>query len=162
MDNEMLKFVGKDQWLVIDMYRFLHYLNVFYNRLYVLMSTETFEYYLLSNNLKYSLDNINKGYELKINSIFMRSPFEISLNGIGDILKEIREFYKDISYRNKFEQEKYKLDIEIKRTDLIQKKIRVLKDAGLSESEINGIIRILINPVCKMLKSAEKNNVTIL
>jgi hypothetical protein len=40
MQNDQIAFAGDGSWLVVDLYRFFRYLNVFYNRLYVLKKHE--------------------------------------------------------------------------------------------------------------------------
>jgi hypothetical protein len=58
---------------------------------------------------------------LRIHRIKMESPGGISFAGIADVMRELREFFKDIWYRNK--QEKTKGQLEI-----IEKYISILID----------------------------------
>lgn len=182
MKNGTIKFKGDDDWLVVDLYRFLHYLNVFYNRLYVLEKYSNSdnlmfnsEYPILKKYLDNSLNYIAKGNELSVSSIKLQSPFEIKVNGLSDIIKEIREFYKDKTYRIKLDKkekelaieerqiavEEKKVDLKIKQLELVEKKISFLKRNGYTDEQCNEIIKTLINPANKMLKSGEKNNVQI-
>jgi len=48
---------------------------------------------------------------LRIYRIKMASPGVISLSGFGDVIKEVREFIKDVWYRNKQEKTKGQLEL---------------------------------------------------
>ena len=97
MKSGTIKFKGDDEWSVVNLYRFLHYLNVFYNRLYVLEKYSHLDYSELKKKMNNSLNYIGKGNELSVSSMKLHSPFEIKLFGISDILKKIIDFYKDIT-----------------------------------------------------------------
>jgi len=180
MNSDQISFAGDDSWLVVDLYRFLHFLNVFYNRLYILNKYEkaihvpTFS--VIKKNLDNSLYNIDKGNELTVSKISLQSPLQISFQGSGEVLREIREFYKDIKYRNKQDEQEKALTIaekalnlqekeyesELMNVKLIREKLSLMKDAGCSDDEIREIAKSLINPAQKMIKSGESNNIHLL
>lgn len=180
MKDDQIAFTGDDSWLVMDLYRFLHFLNVFYNRLYVLKKYERATQKLGFSEIKKDLDNslyqIEKGDELKVVEISLQSPLNLSFQGIGEILKEVREFFKDVRYRNKQEEQEQELiiaeraaDLQMKESEaelmeikVIRKKLSLLKDAGLSNDEVREITKSLINPAQKMVKSGENNNVHLI
>ncbi len=64
---------------------------------------------------------LNSRNELMIHRIQMASPGGFSLKGLGEPLREIREFIKDIWYRNRQEKERGELDIAKARLDLLAK-----------------------------------------
>jgi len=116
MHDTIIEFAGDDNWMVMDLYRFLHFLNVFYNRLYVLRKHETAKQKIGFAELKKDLDNslykIEKGDELTVFEISLQSPLKISFQGSGEVLREVREFYKDIKYRNKQEEQEQAIIIK--------------------------------------------------
>jgi hypothetical protein len=64
----------------------------------------------------------------------MGSSGGLSFIGIGDIIKQVRKFIKDISFRNK--QEKVLGQLEI-----INKASEVMQETGFAPSEIQSILR---------------------
>jgi hypothetical protein len=66
----------------------------------------------VGGKLQYSVKDIRP----RISSININSPGNISLIGLGDVLKQIRELIKDIYYRNK--HEKYIAGLQIKHEEL--------------------------------------------
>ena len=180
MPNNIIEFAGDDNWMVVDLYRFLHSLNVFYNRLYVLNEHEKVIQKIGFVELKKELDNslyqIEKGDELTVFKISLQSPMKISFQGSGEVLKEIREFYKDIKYRNKQEEHEHAIIIEERVAELqikeseaelmqvkvIREKYSLLKMSGYSDDEAREIIKSLINPAQKMIKGGESNNVHLI
>jgi hypothetical protein len=55
---------------------------------------------------------------LRVTSIKMSSPGSISLSGLGEPLRELRELIKDLWYRNKQEKRRGELELEILQTHL--------------------------------------------
>ena len=41
---------------------------------------------------------------MDIHSITIKSPGDININGLGEIVGEVRETFKDVSFRNKLEK----------------------------------------------------------
>jgi hypothetical protein len=180
MENNIIKFEGGDNWLVMDLYRFLHFLNVYYNRLYVFKNYENTivkpKYIDVKRSLDNSLYQVSKGDELTVIKISLQSPIKFSFEGAGGVVKEIRETYKDFSYRNEQERQKGQIDIaknsailkrieyenELLRTKLIRHKIDLLKEAGFSDDEIRETVKKLIIPANKMLKSSLGNDVKLI
>ena len=136
MKSGTIKFKGDDEWSVVNLYRFLHYLNVFYNRLYVLEKYSHLDYSELKKKMNNSLNYIGKGNELSVSSMKLHSPFEIKLFGISDILKKIIDFYKDITYRIELEKQERGLEIEKKQIAVEKDKADLqLKQMELFEKE---------------------------
>ncbi len=169
MRNSRIRFHTKDEWLLIELYEFIHSLNVFYNRLYVFK----FHFNKELSSFKYALDTslyyVNNEDALFVNSLTIGSPGFFDFGGLGEILREIREFYKDFMYRNRQEEESGDIDLDRKRADLelqnsevIRRKIRALEEAGFSKEEIKEIITKLITPAEKMINSVEKKDIHIL
>lgn len=75
---------------------------------------------------------IKPNHEIKIKKIKMSSPGEIHIEA-ASTLREVREFIKDISYRNNHEKEMGELKI-------IEKKIEILTAIGVPKQEIGKII----------------------
>lgn len=183
MVTNTLSFCGGEKWLVMDLYRFLHYFNVFYNRLYVLYKYPDTGYERLRSYLDESLYQVDTKELLYIDSLIIKSPFKIELSGLADILEQAREFYKDIKYRNKLEKEKMKhevaivetkiaerqqdirekeVDIKYKETVLVSRQIKLLKENGYTQTQIYEIINKLIKPAKKLITVGEKNDVEVL
>lgn len=101
--------------------------------------------------------------KLNIKSIKMESPGFISFEGIDRIIEQIREFVKDIMYRNKQEKEKGKIELKIKKIEYAEKIKQLLvknikgsneKLATIIEPE-NEFIRIVISNI-NVIEELEK------
>ncbi|MBF0516762.1 MAG: hypothetical protein HQK97_06535 [Nitrospirae bacterium] len=104
-------------------------------------------------------DTIQKGNwyikrqdHIRIRKIAMSSPGIIEVIASNFSLKEVREFYKDISFRNEQEKElgkesikKAKLDNEISELNIIEKKIHILERLNMAPDEIRKIVFSLDN-----------------
>lgn len=79
--------------------------------------------------------------KLKIHSIRISSPGEINLVNFsaGEIIRELRELLNDLIHHSK-NKELRDLDLEIKRLEVIEKRIEILKNLGYSNSKIRNII----------------------
>jgi hypothetical protein len=64
---------------------------------------------------------------LQIYKMEFKSPGFIDLKGIGEIIKEMREFYKDIKYRNRHEEIRGELEIERLQIENINKFLELKK-----------------------------------
>lgn len=71
-----------------------------------------------------------------IQSARMSSPGGFSFTGLGEIVKEFREFIKDIWYRNSQERRKGEIDIEKSKLDLVEKYL-ALAGSVSSSHELN-------------------------
>lgn len=181
--KDSIIFVGRDEWKVIDLYRFLHALNVLYNRLYILDEYSSQEYHVLISLLKHSLRYMPEKKGLQVSYISMHSPFEINLKGSGELPEQLREHIKDRSYRNKIEKERLMIekeresialesdklrlseqgyDLKIKKTELVIGIIERLKKAGFSDHQIGEIMKMLENPTKKLLKSIDEYDIEVL
>jgi len=94
------------------------------------------EYYL-SNPSEY----LPSTHELRIKKIAIASPGGFSLEGLGEPLRELREFIKDLCYRNR--QERHKGDLEILKQkleivaqhNLTPVNVQVLASSAISDAE---------------------------
>jgi hypothetical protein len=71
--------------------------------------------YYISNTSEF----LSSAHELKIRKIAISSPGGFSLEGLGEPLRELREFIKDMCYRNRQEREKGNLEILKQKLDII-------------------------------------------
>ena len=90
-----------------------------------------------------------KERRLQIDKISLRSPGKIDLFGIGDIIKEIREWVACLLYKRRQETEigdldieGKKLELEKKEIELLREKLKFLRDVGLSEEELEKLMRL--------------------
>lgn len=174
MERGILHFQTKKKLSVMDLQRFLHRLNVFYNRLYILDQFVNDEAKLtevnqLKSGLFYSLYLVPKSDSLYVHSISIESPGDININGIGEIFQEIRESYKDLSFRNKLDkkllEEKVRRESEnadkaavetvITKMEALDKYINLMKKMGLSEDEIRQNVEPLLIAETKFLSITE-------
>ncbi|MGH2506739.1 MAG: hypothetical protein ACRDHZ_04900 [Ktedonobacteraceae bacterium] len=65
----------------------------------------------------------------------MSSPGGFSFTGLGEIVKELREFIKDVWYRNSQEKRKGEIEIEKSKLDLVEKYL-TLKESQSSSHEL--------------------------
>ncbi|NMC45241.1 MAG: hypothetical protein GYA52_00265 [Chloroflexi bacterium] len=65
--------------------------------------------------------------KLVIKRIAVSSPGLFSFDG-GKIVEQIRELFKDFSWRNKHEKEKAKLENELTRLEIIEKRLKLRKE----------------------------------
>lgn len=79
----------------------------------------------------------------------MSSPGGFSFTGLGEIVKEFREFVKDIWYRNSQEKRKGELEIEKSELDLVEKYLGLRERQASSheltitvESGVQGLIEL--------------------
>jgi hypothetical protein len=68
-------------------------------------------------------------HELVVDNIQMASPGGFSLRGLGEPLREIREFIKDLWYRNRQERERGELDI-------LKEKLALITQNNLAPAQI--------------------------
>ena len=102
---------------------------------------------------------------LFIRKIVMESPGFISFEGIGEIIKQIRELIKDLWYRNKQEKQekeielqKKEIELKIKKMDFAKSLEEILRKQNYRQfiKPENELIKIIINGVNK-LEQLEKN-----
>lgn len=173
MGQGLIRFSGEEDWSVTDLYQFFHHLNILYNRLYVLKMDSARDSGKLKQLLDNSLSYVKSGDVLQIESLEIRSPALFSLKGIGEVIREIREFVKDVSYRTRLEKREkeleleykeavHELDMAIKRTKLISDQVNLLKNAGFTEAQIQDNIRKLTSPAGKMFNIMTDKNVQLI
>ena len=155
MKQNTIHFRARDRWSVADLYRFFLALNVLYNRLYVFHFYFKKDFEALQSSLINSLNYIEYDDELKIDKIIMESPANISLDGVGEIIKQLREIAKDITYRNRIEK-------EMLLTELLNKQVDLMKNAGFSDDEIKEVISKFFAPINRLKKQIDKNHVNLI
>lgn len=74
--------------------------------------------------------------EFWINSIKIGSPGIISLEGLGEPIRELRELIKDLVWRNKHEREMAQIEKEKARLDILEQRIRMLKEVGYTPQAV--------------------------
>ncbi len=70
---------------------------------------------------------------LSVSSLSINSPFNISLEGSGEIIRQLREFWKDWKFRNDQERELGELKI-------LREKFNLYYELGFSEIEVQEIM----------------------
>ena len=160
-----IKFSAHEDWTVTDLQNFFHQLNILYNRLYVIDDLNPDSTAKLTNILNTSLSRVPEHDLLLVDYIEIHSPAKFSLKGGGKIIGQVRGLIKDVWYDNQLEKKKKEQEIEHqgklkqlevahqevlnelevsdKYTDLIEKKIGIMKNAGYSDEEIHKNIKDL-------------------
>lgn len=106
------------------------------DRLAQVLPSSEIEYYV-SNPSEY----LPPTHELKIKKIAIASPGGFSLEGLGEPLRELREFIKDLCYRNRQEREKGDLEILKQKLDIVAQgnlspiQIQIIAQAALPDVE---------------------------
>jgi hypothetical protein len=144
-EKYQIKFLTGNNWTLIDFEKFIHSINNIYYSLYacnfsinkpVKKSTKVCIFDAIEHKRRFI--DINNEYLLSIKSIRMESPGEINLwAGAGEVIHELRELIKDLSYRNKQEYELGQLDI-------LDKKLYIMNKYDIQEF-INDDCLTLIN-----------------
>ena len=93
---------------------------------------------------------------LMIEAIRLTSPGIISFEGLSGIIKEIREFLKDLWWRNTYERRRNIEKLRIYKVTRIQEEIRVLRDMGLTDDEIKRLYKRLQEPLISMFHFVEE------
>ncbi|MCL2443318.1 MAG: hypothetical protein FWD13_07615 [Treponema sp.] len=137
-----------NKWSLIDFEKLIHSLNniyfIFYicNELIESINSNNGKIYILHRKIKFNRINFLtyikkrkntciKTESLIIKRIHMESPGDIVLEG-GSFLKEVREFIKDMLFRNK--QEK-----EIGELNILEKKLQILTEYGFPNKEVEEV-----------------------
>ena len=173
MGQGLIRFSGEEDWSVTDLYQFFHHLNIFYNRIHVLKMDSARDSRKLKQLLDNSLSYVKSSDVLQIESLEIRSPALLSLKGIGEVIREIRELVKDVSYRMRLDKREkelelkhkkaaHELELAIKRTKLINDQVNLLKNAGCTEAQIQENIRKLTAPAGKMFSIMADKNVQLI
>lgn len=166
-----LGFTTSDDWTVQDFHTFFHQLNILYNRIYVLDElVESEKVRKISNVLYGSLSRMDSTNQLLLQSIEIHSPGEFSLIGVGSILREFRELWKDVSYRNKIEKQDLEEDLRHKRSinrlteqgatqEIILKRLKKMKEIGYDKDQIEFAQKALEDPLDQLLLISIKKKI---
>jgi len=108
---------------------------------------QDYPYDLFTQELARHIDNIVPANErLTISKINIQSPGFWEFLGNINPLQQIRDFIKDLTYRNKQEKELGKLEI-------LKKKIEILRDLGYREEEMRQFVITMIDkPLNELVK----------
>lgn len=153
---ESITISGGDRWTVEELTEFLGHLYVLYNRISVLREERQQVPARLSRQMYASKSRVADPEKMTVESLTIRSPMEISLTGIAEIIREAREAVKDI-YRNPLERRKLEQQIEheekLNDVELAESKLRLLRDAnrtmlelGIPEGERRATLKALYAP----------------
>lgn len=89
---------------------------------------------------------------LVLDSVEAASPGQISIFGKLNVLEQIRlwlidrsERQKDREYRNREEERRLDLENQQRETDLIRSRIAALREAGLTDFDVNEVFRRLLS-----------------
>ena len=153
---ESITISGGDRWTVEDLTEFLGHLYVLYNRISVLREERHKVPARLSRQMYASKSRVAEQQKMVVESLTIRSPMEINLQGIAAIIREAREAVKDI-YRNPLERRKLEQQIEheekLNDIEIAASKLRLLRDAnqtmlelGIPEEERRATLKALYDP----------------
>lgn len=164
MRREIIKLQGSEKWTAFELYRFLHYTNIVYNRLIILEKHKHNDYDDLMKRLRLSFKYIEDTETLSVSSLSINSPFNISFEGSGEIIRQLREFWKDWKFRNDQEKELGKLRIdqerELGQLRILREKNNLYYELGFSEQEVREIMKSLTTPLKKLIKNS--NNASLI
>lgn len=147
MKKEIIKLQGTEKWTALELYRFLHFTNIVYNRLIILEKNKHNDYDDLIKKLRLSFKYIEDKETLSVSSLSINSPFNISFEGSGEIIRQLRKFWKDWKFRNDQERELGELRI-------LREKLNLYYELGFSEKEVQEIMKTLMTPLFKLIKSS--------
>jgi len=166
-------FDAAKEWAVEDLYNFFHQTNILYNRLSVL---EAIRVSRKKPKLKYalygSLSRVSDEDQLIVKSIEISSPGDFNLLGVDKIILQLRELWKDISYRNRQEKESKheklrhqkamdQVKEQMGRQELLSGQIKIMKTLGYDQEEIDIGIKALGDPLEQLASISEQKHVSL-
>lgn len=171
MDDNIseIGFDATEDWPVEDFYNFFHQLNILYNRLYVLekiheksnkaiKSDKPVRIRKLNNAFYSSLSAVDEQDRLTLKSIEIHSPGDFNLLGVDKIILQLRELFKDISYRNTQDKEREdesqrhnkvmnQLKEQAGKQKILSNQIVLMKRLGYDQEQIDIGIKALSDPL---------------
>lgn len=131
-DMSQIGFSATENWTVEEFYNFFHQINILYNRLYVLEQIKVKHFERIAKNknsrlrslehaFNASLSAVDEKDRLTIKSIELHSPGDFNFLGVDKVILQLRELWKDISYRNKQDKQK---EAEALRHDKVMNQLR--------------------------------------
>ena len=100
-----IAFLGGDDWTAEGLADFLGHLAVLYNRMVVLRQDTARSPNGLIAQLYASRSRVSDHEKLSITGMVIQSPMNVSFEGLGEVIREIRETFKDIGWRGRLERE---------------------------------------------------------
>jgi hypothetical protein len=164
-EKNHIKLLTNENWTLVDFEEFIHSINNIYYTLYVcndiikILKQKDYKDKLALNygkigisiSIKNKLIKIRNEDLLSIKSIRMESPGEINLwAGSGEVIHELREFIKDISFRNKQE-------FELGQLNILKKRLEIMQEHGISKIELTKLL-LSINDDCLNLINLQNKN----
>lgn len=142
------KKVVKDKLLGLIESTYKDMMKMKYQQKEVISKPEVFPTLIVQTPIDYYIglaDTIVKGSwyitvqeQLKINKIAIASPGHIDFKGIAEVIREVRELIKDLSFRNKQER----INGEI---DIMERTVKMLEGFNVPRQEAAKIAMNLIN-----------------
>lgn len=184
MDDKIseIGFDATENWTVEDFYNFFHQINILYNRLYVLetikakhtnaiANNKTTKNRKLSNAFHSSLSAVEEQDRLALKSIEIHSPGDFNLLGVDKIILQLREFWKDISYRNTQDKEReaetqrhtqvmHDLKEQAGRQKILANQITLMKNLGYNQEQIDVGIKALGDPLEQLQLISQQRKVS--
>ena len=170
---EKIGFYAQEDWSVTDLYNFFHQLNILYNRFYVVQNLPRKDVRSLEYFLTNSLSRVSEFDRLHVHYLEMHSPAQFNFRGGGNIVREVRELIKDLSFRNRLEKERLSEENEHRvRTNqskqykqklaVLERQVKLMRKAGYSEKEILESMRQLVGPAIKLTELMQEKDAILL
>jgi hypothetical protein len=175
MNNTLAEigFDSTEDWNVEDFYNFFHQLNILYNRLYVLNDLKENQ---SNKKLRYalygSLSSVEKEDQLIVKSIEIHSPGNFNLLGVDKIIHQLRELFKDISYKNRQEKEDQEETLRHKkamntlkeqagRQKILSNQLVIMEQMGYDREQIDIGIKALGDPLEQLAQLSDQRRVSM-
>ena len=100
----------------------------------------------------------------------MRSPGDFDLLGAGKVIEQIRELFKDFSYKNRLEREHAEEDLRHKKhanrlnelkghQGILSNQIELMKELGYDQEQIEIGLKALSDPLSQIDELSRRNEV---
>lgn len=171
IELETITISGGDSWTVEELTEFLGHVYVLYNRISVLKEERHKAPARLSRQMYASKSRVAVEEKMTVDSLTIKSPMEINLSGIGEIIREAREAIKDI-YRNPAErkrlEEQLRKEAKLNDIKIARSKLRLIRDAnrtmreiGVPEEERQATLKALYDPASDAADTVAAKNLEI-
>jgi len=168
----LIEYTSQDDWSVEQLQKYLHQVNILYNRLYVLDQLVVGANMPVPQMLSSSLSLVPEAHRLTVRYIEFKSPGGFSFEGLGDVIKEFRGLWRDVTYDNRLDRQSKRselddrkqfnqIKLQLAETKLIEAKIDLLKKVGATQEEIKKSVDQLINPMSKIIEMELKQDILL-
>src|SRR3990167_6788431 len=146
-ESEILKMEMAGRWSAQDLQTFLESIDSLYNFLFTL---NIFEKIIevgprppcpprrVGHVIKKLDEYVPLEQRLQLYSIEYKSPGSINLQGVGGIIRELRELLE--RWCSKEGKRRRQLEVEGKELDIVERKIEILRKIGYNELEIRELM----------------------